>query len=263
MPITKITRAELKERWYRRRFLVPNLVTVGNLFCGFLASIYSISGQFDKAAYTILIAIILDGLDGRVARKLNATSKFGVEFDSFSDLVSFGVAPAIMMFMWCFQTMADEFGVFVTFLFVLCAASRLARFNVSKENLTSFQGCPTPGSAGMVIALIYALPGKVDNLWLVGLGTAVMLSLSYFQVSNIEYPSIKKMRLRSLGIPSRIYLGALFGLIWYAPRVGFLVLATWYAFGGPLKLIYRRYIQRVPRGQETPLPPNANQTVGE
>ena len=125
------SREELKELVYRRRYIVPNLVTVGNMFCGFLAIMYGSSGRYKQAVFCIFLAIILDGLDGRVARRLNATSKFGVEFDSFSDLISFGIAPAVMLYHWAFHPVADEFGVFVAFIYVLCAVSRLARFNIS------------------------------------------------------------------------------------------------------------------------------------
>ena len=95
--LSKNQKPELRERLYRRRYIVPNAVTFGNLFCGFLTIIYATSGRYEKAVAAIAIAFLLDGLDGRVARQLNATSKFGVEFDSFADLVSFGVAPAILM----------------------------------------------------------------------------------------------------------------------------------------------------------------------
>ncbi|MCB0337672.1 MAG: CDP-alcohol phosphatidyltransferase family protein, partial [Bdellovibrionales bacterium] len=100
---SKITKLELKDRLYKRRFLAPNLVTVGSLFCGLLTIIYASSGRFEKAVIAVVIAMVLDGMDGRVARRLNATSRFGVEFDSLVDLVSFGVAPAIVMYHWCFQ----------------------------------------------------------------------------------------------------------------------------------------------------------------
>ena len=149
----KLTRLELKQRIYRRRYLVPNAVTLANLFCGFLAIIYASSFRFEKAVIAIVLAILLDGLDGRVARRLNATSKFGLEFDSFSDLVSFGVAPAMLIYHWAFQQQADEWGVFVTFVYAICAASRLARFNIAPENLKGFTGLPTPGAAAVVAAL--------------------------------------------------------------------------------------------------------------
>ena len=154
----KILRVAFKNQLYQKRFLLPNAVTLGNMFCGFIACIYAEAGRFEKAAIAVGFAILLDGLDGRVARKFNATSKFGLEFDSFSDLVSFGVAPAIIMYHWCFKPLADEFGVFFTFVYALCAASRLARFNISQQNLANFTGLPTPGAAGMVAATVNLMP---------------------------------------------------------------------------------------------------------
>jgi CDP-diacylglycerol--serine O-phosphatidyltransferase len=193
----KLRKIEIRDRLYRRRYLVPNAVTLANLFCGFLTIIYATSGRFEKAAIAIALAILLDGLDGRVARSLNATSRFGVEFDSFSDLVSFGVAPAILMYHWSFQLLADEFGVAVCFIYVLCAASRLARFNISAENLSTFEGLPTPGAAGFVAALVNFFPAPPQSLVLSGFGTFVMLSLGLLMVSQIEFLSIKQLKVCS------------------------------------------------------------------
>ncbi|RIL02192.1 MAG: CDP-diacylglycerol--serine O-phosphatidyltransferase [Proteobacteria bacterium] len=200
-----------KDRLYRRRFLVPNAVTLGGMFCGFLACIYAASGRFEKAAIAIFIAILLDGLDGRVARKLNATSKFGLEFDSLSDLVSFGVAPAFLIYHWAFLPLADEFGVFICFIYTICAASRLARFNISEPS------------------------------WSVIVLSALLLpALGYMMVSKIEFFSIKVLTLRSIGFPARVALGGLIALIWYSNKVGLLVLTFVYCASGPIKSLRAR-----------------------
>lgn len=233
-------RGELKDRLYRRRYLVPNAVTLGNMFCGFLTVIYAASGRFEKAVIAIGIAILLDGLDGRVARRLNATSRFGVEFDSFSDLVSFGIAPALLMYYWCFLNGADEFGVAMTFVYALCAASRLARFNISAENLQSFVGLPTPGAAGAVAAIVNCAPWAQNSLWVEALGTVVMLGLAYLMVSRVEFFSIKRMKLKGLRLFARVALGLLIALIWYNSRIGFLVLALGYVGSGVWGLIWNR-----------------------
>lgn len=236
----RLRTVELKNRFYRRRHLVPNAVTLGNMFCGFLAIIYATSGRFEKASLAIALAILLDGLDGRVARKLQATSKFGVEFDSFSDLVSFGVAPAIVMYNWCFRLPADEWGVFVTFVYALCAAARLARFNISDSSLTSFTGLPTPGAACVVAALVHAAPAIEPGFLPTIFGTMVMLYLSYLMVSTVEFFSLKKVNLARLHPLAFIMVGALIALTWYSARVGFLVLAVGYCASGPLKPFLRR-----------------------
>lgn len=236
----RLSRQELKDLLYRRRYLIPNAVTVGNMFCGFLAVLYAASGRFEKAVVAVLIAILLDGLDGRVARRLNATSKFGVEFDSFSDLVSFGLAPAIMIYHWAFKSGADEFGVLVTFFYALCAASRLARFNISAENLKSFSGMPTPGAAVFVVAVIQTAPYEHNTVLGVVVGTVTMLLIGYLMVSTIEFASIKQFKFTRLRLSARILAGLLIALLWYNPKVGLLILAAAYAASGPFGLVRHR-----------------------
>lgn len=236
----RVSREDLKERWYRRRYLIPNAVTLGNMFCGFLAIMYSATNRYEKAALAIGIAILLDGLDGRVARRLNATSKFGLEFDSFSDLISFGVAPAILLYHWCFYPLADEFGVAVTFVYVICAASRLARFNIAAENLKSFVGCPTPGAAGFVAALVNFAPRVQPSFMLQLFGTIVMIALAYLMVSKIEFFSVKRLKVSGMRLFARIAVGALIALIWYNSQFGFLLLASMYVLSGPYNWVRRR-----------------------
>lgn len=235
-----MTKLELKERLYQRRYVVPNAVTVGNLFCGFLAIIYSSTDRFEKAVIAIIVAILLDGLDGRVARRLNATSKFGVEFDSFSDLVSFGVAPALLVYYWGFQLLADEFGVFLAFVYALCAACRLARFNISEENLAGFEGLASPAAAGFVASIVFLMPNSEPSIMRIVLGSLVLITAAYLMVCRVPYMSIKKLRFDSLSVPSVVGIGALIALIWYKPAIGFVTLATAYAASGPAQRILRR-----------------------
>jgi CDP-diacylglycerol--serine O-phosphatidyltransferase len=237
----RLTRQELKDLLYRRRYAVPNAVTVGNMFCGFIAIMYASSDRLEKAVIAILIAILLDGLDGRVARRLNATSKFGVEFDSFSDVVSFGLAPAVMMYHWAFQRSADEVGVAITFLYALCAASRLARFNISSENLKSFSGLPTPGAAALVASVVYTAPFQHDSYGLVIIGSCVMLTMAYLMVSTIEFMSIKQVKLSGMKLKGRLMLGLLIALVWKSPGLGLLALSGVYALSGPFMRV-RPYV---------------------
>jgi CDP-diacylglycerol--serine O-phosphatidyltransferase len=173
---------------------------------------------------------------------LNATSKFGIEFDSFSDVVSFGIAPAVMMYHWAFHTRADEFGVAVTFFYALCAASRLARFNISAENLKSFTGLPTPGAAVFVVAVINTAPYEQSSLLMTTLGTVVMLSMGYLMVSTIEFFSIKQFKLGGVKLKGRLLIGSLIALIWYSPPIGLVTLAFLYVASGP----YGRVNQSLP-----------------
>jgi CDP-diacylglycerol--serine O-phosphatidyltransferase len=239
----RLTRQEIKDILYRRRYAVPNAVTVGNMFCGFLAIMYSTSGRLEKAVVAILIAILLDGLDGRVARRLNATSKFGIEFDSFSDLVSFGIAPAVMVYHWAFHSLADEFGVAVTFFYALCAASRLARFNISAENLKSFTGLPTPGAAVFVVAVINSSPMEQNSSLAVVCGTIVMVAIGYLMVSTVEFFSIKQFKFSGVKLKARLTLGLLIALTWKSPQVGLLFLAGGYVLSGP----FMRVRHKLPR----------------
>lgn len=244
------TKQELRERLYRRRYIVPNAVTLGNMFCGYLAIMYATGERFDKAILAIAIAILMDGLDGRVARKLNATSKFGMEFDSFSDVVSFGVAPAVVMYFWGFHALADEFGVFATFIYTLCAASRLARFNIADPNLKSFTGLPTPGAAGFVVAVVNFLPRPEPSYYVIAIATLVMLSLAYLMVSKIEFFSIKTLKMQNLKFGGRVTLGALIALVWYNSRIGVLALALLYCMSGPVG-VFRRKRGIVPTSNTT------------
>jgi CDP-diacylglycerol--serine O-phosphatidyltransferase len=236
----RLRRQELRELLHRRRYVIPNAVTVGNMFCGFIAIMYASSGRLEKAVIAILIAILLDGLDGRVARKLNATSKFGVEFDSFSDVVSFGIAPAVMMFHWAFQKSADEVGVAITFLYALCAASRLARFNISSENMKSFSGLPTPGAAAFIVSIVYVVPFEHESYAFVALASVALLLTAYLMVSTVEFMSIKQVKLSGIKLKGRILIGLLIALVWKSPGLGLLVLSGAYVASGPFVRIRAR-----------------------
>ena len=233
-----MNRENIKASWQRRKYLVPNAVTVGNLFCGFLSIIYAASGRFDKAAIAIIVAIILDGLDGRVARRLKATSKFGVEFDSFSDLISFGVAPALMLYHWCFRGPADEFGVIVAFIYCVCAATRLARFNIMPPDTKKFVGLPTPGAAAVVASLVHFAPREFQSWGVVSMSSAVLLTLSYLMVSRLEFFSVKELRITGIRRFSKVAVAAMIGLLWYSSQIGCLVISTGYALSGPVLWLF-------------------------
>lgn len=236
----KLTRTEIRERLYRRRFLVPNAVTVGNLFCGFLSIIYATSGRYEKAALAIGFAILLDGLDGRVARRLNATSRFGLEFDSLADVISFGIAPALLMYNWCFRVLADEFGVLITFIYTLATASRLARFNVTDPTEKKFTGLPSPGAAGLMAAIVNFTPELTPSHIGTMVGAALTLTTSFLMVSQIEYMSVKHLKMRRMGLWGPVAIGLLIAPIWYNSAIGFLVLATSYVASGIIFSIVKK-----------------------
>lgn len=162
--------------------IIPNIFTLANLFLGFLALIYTMEGLFQLAATLILISVVLDGLDGKVARRLDATSNFGKELDSLSDLVSFGVAPAILVYAFTLQPNLGLLGLFLAVFFALCGAVRLARFNALNIT-THFIGVPITAAGGFMSLLILLgsqLPG-----WIFAL---VTLALAFLMVSSIRIP---------------------------------------------------------------------------
>lgn len=220
-------------------YLLPNLVTTGALFSGFYAIIAAMTGAFESACIAIVIAGFLDALDGRIARLTNTTSEFGVQYDSMSDLVAFGVAPAVLLFSWALQDLG-KIGWILAFLYVCCAALRLARFNTAPDSKV-FSGLASPAAAGTMATLVWTW---VDNFppmesyevsVLVGIFTAVAALL---MVSNVQYYSPKNIKGR---VPFPYMLGAVLLFIVvavYPPGMLFLV-GLAYGASGPLGAIMR------------------------
>jgi CDP-diacylglycerol--serine O-phosphatidyltransferase len=161
---------------------IPNIFTLANLILGFLALIYTMEGRYQLAASLILVSVVLDGLDGKVARRLDATSNFGKELDSLADLVSFGVAPAILVYAFILQPDLGIAGLLMAVFFALCGAVRLARFNAL--NITTyFLGVPIT-AAGGIMALVILIGSQLPG-WIFALMT---LSLAFLMVSTIKVP---------------------------------------------------------------------------
>ncbi len=244
-----------KNREDRRRgiYVLPNLVTTAGLFCGFYAIIASISGNFYQAALSILIAAVLDGLDGRIARLTQTTSAFGVQYDSLSDLIAFGLAPGIMVFLWALKPF-NRFGWMAAFLYVVCGALRLARFNVQTGIISNkyFVGLPIPASASIVattILFIYQIGGTGSTGYLAVL--ILIYVLSFLMVSNIPYPSFKGMKLaerRSFNFLVAVVL--IFVLVALEPFVMLSVGILGYVLSGPVLALYRLKKKPVPEAVE-------------
>jgi CDP-diacylglycerol--serine O-phosphatidyltransferase len=229
-------RRKSREQWRRGIYVLPNLFTTASLFAGFFAMVEAIQGNFMMACLAILASLVFDGLDGKVARATKTVSRFGVEFDSLSDLVAFGVAPAILVYMWGLQPLG-RLGFLAAFLFVACGALRLARFNVQVEEVgtSHFVGLPIPAAASVVCTLIL--------MWLELGGTTpfepwalvvIVFLLSFLMVSNIHYLSFKEMGLGKLKSFNWLVAALLlFVLIAIQPQfMGFIMLAS-YVIGGP------------------------------
>lgn len=229
-------RSRARHHLSRGLFILPTLFTVGNLFCGYLSVWCSIRGTFDTAAILIIAAAVLDMLDGRIARLTNSASRFGEEYDSLADLVSFGVAPAVLAYSW---GLADfhRLGWMASFLFVVCGSMRLARFNIQTRVVDKkyFIGLPIPAAAGTIAALVLATPERlVDQVWMAGL-LALTFILSYLMISTLRYRSFKdldlKRRRRAWILP---VIALIFAVIAYRPAATLLGLALAFAASGPV-----------------------------
>lgn len=239
--------AEPKRKLAVHIYLLPNLLTTANLFFGFYAIIQAMRGEFVISAYSIVAAAVFDLLDGRMARLTRSTSKFGAEYDSLCDLVSFGVAPALMLFMWALQPFG-RMGWIACFLFVACGALRLARFNVQHTVVEKayFQGLPIPMAAGIVASSILAFR---DLGWDASgnvLVLAMTFLLAFVMVSTFRYRSFKDLDLKSR-LPFRyLVVGvAVMAVIAYRPEVNLFLLFLTYATLGAVFGIFRLGHRRI------------------
>lgn len=232
---------------HRGIYLLPNLFTTAALFAGFYAIIAAMRGDFENAAIAIFFAMVLDGLDGRIARLTNTSSKFGEEFDSLSDMVSFGVAPALVVFSWALGDLG-KFGWSAAFIYVACAALRLARFNtqIDTADKNYFTGLASPAAAAILASAVWvchdlglvgaALPRELSIL--VGVLTA---TVGFLMIANFPYYSFKGIDFRGR-VPFVVMIAVVlvFGLITLDPPSILLVAFLAYALSGPAMLVVKR-----------------------
>jgi CDP-diacylglycerol--serine O-phosphatidyltransferase len=229
----------------RKVYLVPNFVTTANMFSGFYSIISSIHGDYITAAWAIIAAGIFDMLDGRIARLAKATSQFGVQYDSLSDLVSFGVAPGILLYQWALEPY-QRLGWLAAFLFVACGALRLARFNVTTNVIPKnyFQGLPIPMAAGMVATFVIfhqavGWPSSPQTFVLV-----LTFGIASLMVSTIQFPSCKEFNWRSRATFGYLLVGVLaMILIAVRPEVTIFLLLSAYVVLSLIFNLYRVLIQ--------------------
>lgn len=277
-----------RKRPPRAAYALPTLFTAGNIFLGYLSIIRSIQGvmsfstnpsisaqDFEVAAKTIGLAVVLDGLDGRIARMTNTTSEFGRELDSLADIISFGIAPAILAYTWGVQFVGgypgpgildqlQRAGKFLAFLFLLCGAARLARFNIQKNpqprnpgppHRKYFVGLPIPAAAGMVAAVVYALDSyPVMGFFPSVLWLALLALLSFLMVSTWRYWSFKDLNLLRPRSPLILVVmgGIIFGIWNWSQPVLLIMMSIYVGSGIAIRLggILRRRFHRNP----TPTP---------
>jgi CDP-diacylglycerol--serine O-phosphatidyltransferase len=229
-----------KEKMKKGIYVLPNLFTTASLFCGFYSIIASVKGHFPVAASAIIIAIILDGLDGRIARMTNTISKFGAEYDSLSDLVAFGVAPAVLMYTWSFFYYR-KWGWLVAFLFVLCGALRLARFNVQINLIDSrvFNGLPIPAAAATTatgVLLYFYLGGQGTYPSLIIMIGVVGVSL--LMVSNVKYYSFKDLNFFARQpFMSFFFIAIILVIVAVEPQIMIFTFSVGYSLSGPIWLL--------------------------
>lgn len=228
-------------------YLLPNLFTTASLFMGFYSIIASIQEKFLLAAIAILVSLVFDGLDGRVARMTNTTSKFGAEYDSLADLIAFGVAPSLMAYIWA-MSFYGKLGWMAGFLFVACGALRLARYNIQIGLIESkvFNGLPIPAAASMIAATVIffndmGVEGTFHNPFVM----IFVVILSLLMVSNIKYYSGKDMKFftRMPFMTFLVIVGILLVII-YRPEVMIFIIFMCYAISGPLWWVFK-FIQKM------------------
>lgn len=228
----------------RRRgiYLVPNLITTGALFAGFYAIVAGMNGNFISAALAIFVAMALDTADGRVARWTRTESRFGAEYDSLSDMVAFGVAPALVAFSWCLQPLG-KVGWVATFVYMACAALRLARFN-TRGSLTTFTGLASPSAAAVIACTVWiwsdSLGDMAPGTLVAGLMAVLTAGMGLLMVSNFEYYSPKVLSAKGRVPFIFMVLAVLVFAVLLAdpPRV-LLVLFAGYALSGPWTWLWR------------------------
>lgn len=222
---------------HRGIYLLPNLFTTGAMFAGFYAITSAINGRFETAAISIFVAMILDGLDGRVARMTNTQSEFGVQYDSLSDMVSFGVAPGLVMYLWAFESLG-KLGLFAAFVHTAGGALRLARFNTQVEvaDKRYFQGLPSPAAAGILAGGLWiSLEHGYDVESIKYLVLILTISTGLLMVSNFRYSSFKEIDFKGK-VPFVVAIVVMLGIsfIMAQPQNMLFILALSYAISGPV-----------------------------
>lgn len=243
-------------------YLLPNLFTTGGMFAGFYAIIAATQGRFGDACVAIFVAAILDGVDGRVARLTNTQSEFGVQYDSLADLISFGLAPALVMYHWALEStkidgpVPGKIGWVVAFLYAACAALRLARFNsqVGQVDKRWFIGLASPAAAGLVASFVWTC----DQLGFHGEelrypALAVTLIAGLLMISLLRYASFKGSGPRNDRVPFLAIFVVVVVLVAVAidpPKVLLAIFAP-YALSGPVMAVYRR-VRKLPPTEARP-----------
>lgn len=240
----------MNEKPARGIYLLPNLFTTAALFAGFYAIVAATQDQFEAAAIAIFVAMLMDGLDGRVARMTNTQSAFGEQYDSIADMVSFGVAPAMIMYEWAFVAMRDfgwqwsKIGWLAAFIYVAAAALRLARFNVQKNQVDKafFMGLASPASAALMASFIWVFyDSGITGKSMAYIACALTVTCGLLMVSNFTYNSFKNIHMtRRVPFPALLLVVLIFVFIASDPAKLLFLVSLIYMLSGPAVYLYRR-----------------------
>jgi CDP-diacylglycerol--serine O-phosphatidyltransferase len=248
-------RQELPAKKRRRGiYLLPNLITTAALFAGFYGIVAATQGKFEQASVAIFIAMVLDALDGRVARMTNTQSEFGAEYDSLADMGSFGLAPALVMYEWSLSSLVNvsyplgKLGWLAAFLFVACAALRLARFNTKASNTDKryFQGLPSPAAAGVVVGFVWAcFDNGIEGEAVAMIALPIIVFAGLMMVSNVSYYSFKDIDFHNK-VPFVAMLVVVMIFVFSAidPPISLFGCFMAYALSGPVISVLRRFKKR-------------------
>ncbi len=247
----------MRKRRRKGIFLLPNLLTSLSLFCGFYSMIATIDRKFTHAAVAIFVSAVLDALDGRVARATGTSSRFGVEYDSLSDVIAFGVAPGLLAYMWALKGYG-RFGWLAAFLFVACGALRLARFNVQVDTVQKkhFLGLPIPAAAAVIAStvLFFSEIGFTVEIKKIFV-PILMYALAFLMVSAVRYSNFKEMSLfRTKPFEATAIGIVLFVIILIEPEITLFLSTVGYMLSGPLMYVFRRrkaVTEEAPHSKET------------
>ncbi len=247
-----------RRRIRRSVFILPSLFTVGNIFCGYYSILSTIQGNYIYASYAIGIAIILDMIDGRIARLTNSSTDFGLQLDSLADVISFGIAPSILVLFWGLSASDPRLAWTATFTFTICGAMRLARFNIQAEELKHFVGLPIPAGGGTVAAIVHFFEDPITNPIGANLMVAGVFFLAFLMISTIRYSSLKNLTLGRKSHFSILVIALLVALIFNYSKPTLLALAVLYSGSGPVYRLYSLLRKKKP-GNEIKLADSAQQ----
>ncbi|HSR63863.1 MAG TPA: CDP-diacylglycerol--serine O-phosphatidyltransferase [Gammaproteobacteria bacterium] len=243
----------------RRRgiYLLPNLFTTAALFAGFYSIVAAMNARFESAAVAIFVAMILDGMDGRIARMTNTQSDFGVQYDSLSDMVSFGIAPALVVYQWSLATLG-KLGWLGAFIFAAATALRLARFNTQAASADKrfFQGLPCPAGAAVIASMIWLVESRevIGGSDILAFTFPLTILVGILMVSNVRYHSFKQIDLRGrVPFVAVLIVVCIFVFIASEPPLVLFLLSMVYAVSGPvMTLVMVRKHRAARKSQESP-----------